>query len=167
MPRAPAGATVVMLDDALVPLARDVAEIGAPITYAMGPADRDIGDPLYVRATVTATTKALKPYAPTQARARRTAAGTVIEFIRRARIDSDPWETVDIPLGEEVESYEADIVLPSGLRTLSALAPSILYPTAQELSDFGAPQSALSVSLYQISAIVGRGFPFTGALPVQ
>jgi hypothetical protein len=164
---APAGSTVLLLDDALTPLANNVSDIGAPITYAIGPADRDIADPLYVRASVTATGKALQPYAPTRARATRTPAGIVIDFIRRSRIDSDAWEAVDVPLGEASEAYEAEIVLLSGTRTLSASTPSILYPAAQELSDFGAPQSALTLSLYQMSAIVGRGFPFFGALPVQ
>jgi hypothetical protein len=164
---APAGSTVVLLDDALVPLARSVSEIGAPTTYAIGPADRDMADPLYARATVTATPKALKPFAPTKPRARRTAAGIVIDFIRRSRIDADAWEAIEIPLGEASEAYEAEILLPTGTRTLSAGTPSILYPAAQELSDFGAPQSALSLSLYQMSAVVGRGFPFSGLLAVQ
>ncbi|BDV33340.1 baseplate multidomain protein megatron [Methylocystis iwaonis] len=164
---APAGSTVVLLDDALAPLARNTSDIGAPITYAVGPADRDMADPLYVRATVTATGKALRPYAPTQVRATRTPAGIVIDFKRRSRIDSDAWEAVDIPLSEANEAYEAEIVLPTGVRRLSATAPSIVYPTAQELADFGAPQSTLTLSLYQMSATVGRGFPFIGALAVQ
>jgi hypothetical protein len=163
----PAGSTIVLLDDALVPLARNVSDIGTPIAYAIGPADRDMADPLYVRATATATPKALKPFAPTKPRARRTPAGIVIDFIRRARIDADAWEAIDIPLGEASEAYEAEILLPTGSRTLSAATPSILYPTAQELSDFGAQQSILSLSLYQISAVVGRGFPFSGALAIQ
>jgi hypothetical protein len=164
---APAGSTVVLLDDALTPLAQKSAEIGAPTTYAIGPADRDIADPLYVRVSVAATDKALKPFAPSQARARRTASGIVIRFARRSRIDSDAFEPLDVPLGEASESYVAEIVSPVGVRTLFASTPSILYTAAQEMADFGAPQSALSVSLYQMSAVVGRGFPLTATLPVQ
>ncbi|GLI92054.1 baseplate multidomain protein megatron [Methylocystis echinoides] len=164
---APAGATVVLLNDALTPLARDVSEIGAPITYAIGPADRDVADPLYLRTTLTATGKALMPYAPTQPRAVRNAEGIIISFLRRGRIDADAWQAIDIPLGETSESYEAEIVLPTGRRRLSGATPSILYPAARELADFGAPQSVLSLSLYQMSATVGRGFPFTGMVRVQ
>lgn len=164
---APAGATVVLLDDALVPLALKASEIGAPTTYAIGPSDRDFADPLYVRATVAATDKSLRPYAPSHARAHRTPDGVVVSFVRRSRIDSDAWETLDIPLGEAREAYEAEIVTPGGTRTLTATTPSILYPAAQELADFGAPQSALSLSLFQISATVGRGFPLTVVLPVR
>jgi hypothetical protein len=165
---APAGATVVLLDDAIAPLARKVAEIGAPMTYRIGPADRDYAEPVFVQPTVAATNKALRPYAPTQARARRTPAGVVIDFVRRGRIDSDAWEALDIPLGEASESYEADISLPaSGKRTLTTAAAPILYPAAEELDDFGAPQSELTLSLYQMSATAGRGFPLTTTLPVQ
>ncbi|MCC3244692.1 glycoside hydrolase/phage tail family protein [Methylocystis sp. WRRC1] len=164
---APAGSTVVLLDDALVPLARKVSEIGAPITYAIGPADRNYADPLYVRASVTATNKSLRPYAPTQARALRTVNGIVISFIRRSRVDSDAWETLDVPLGEASEAYEAEIALPAGTRRLVATTPSILYPAAQEIADFGAEQSVISLSIYQISATVGRGFPLTVTLDVQ
>lgn len=165
---APAGSTVVLLDDAIAPLARKVSEIGAPITYRIGPANRDYAEPIFVQPTVAATNKALRPYPPAKARARRTPAGVVIDFVRRGRLDSDAWEAVDIPLGEASESYEVDISLPaSGTRTLTAAANLLLYPAADELADFGAPQSELTLSLYQISATVGRGFPLTTTLTVQ
>jgi hypothetical protein len=165
---APAGSTVVLLNDALAPLARRVSEIGAPIAYRIGPADRDYADPIFVQPTVAATNKALRPYPPTKARAGRTPAGVVIDFVRRGRLDSDAWEAFDIPLGEQSESYEADISLPaSGKRRLTAAAPSFLYPAADELADFGAPQSELTLSLFQMSATVGRGFPLTTTLTIQ
>lgn len=91
----------------------------------------------------------------------------MISFLRRGRIDSDSWGMLDVPLGESNEAYEAEIVLPTGKRALSAQTTSILYPAAQELADFGAPQSALTLSLYQMSAAVGRGFPFTGAVTIE
>ncbi|MGD9540609.1 baseplate multidomain protein megatron [Methylocystis sp.] len=165
---APAGSTVVLLNDAIAPLARKVSEIGAQIAYRIGPVDRDYAEPIFVQPTVAATNKALRPYPPTKARARRTPAGVVIDFTRRGRLDSDAWEAFDIPLGEESESYGADIALPaSGKRTLTAAMPSLLYPAADELADFGAPQSELTLSLYQMSATVQRGFPLTTTLAIQ
>ncbi len=164
---APPGSTVVLLDGALVRLAQNIADIGVPIAYAIGPANRAAADHLYVRPTATATGKALRPYAPVRPRATRTPAGVFIDFTRRARLESDAWEAVDVPLGETSEAYEAEIVLASGTRTLSSSIPSIFYPAAQELADFGAPQNALTLSLYQMSAVVGRGFPFSGTLSVQ
>ncbi len=164
---APAGSTVVLLNDALVPLAKNISEISAPATYRIGPADRDYADPLFVQATLTATSKALKPYAPVRARAKRGAAGVAISFTRRGRLDSDAWEAVEIPLGETSESYEAEIAVPNGARKLNSTSPSLLYAAADELADFGAPQSALTLSIYQMSASVGRGFPLTTTLVVK
>jgi hypothetical protein len=84
--------------------------------------------------------------------------GVTISWTRRTRIDGDSW-TGEVPLGEDSERYEVDIM--SGatvLRTLTAATPSVLYTAANELSDFGAAQSALSLRVVQLSATVGRGF---------
>lgn len=165
---AAAGSPVVLLNDALVPLARETSEISAPATYRIGPSDRDYADPIFVQATIAATRKALQPYPPTRARARRTNDGVVISFTRRGRVDADAWETLDIPLGETSEAYEAEIVLPgNGRRTLNATTTTVLYPASVELADFGALQTSLSLSLFQTSATVGRGFPLMTTIPVD
>lgn len=164
----PAGAPVVLLDDAVVPLAPDLALLGAPRIYRIGPANRDYSDPTYVQATVAATGRALMPYAPARPRAQRTNDGVVISFVRRGRIDADAWEPVDIPLGETSEAYEIAISLPaSGSRVLASPATSVLYPANIELADFGAPQTALSVEIFQISSKVGRGFSLAATLIID
>jgi hypothetical protein len=164
----PAGAPVVLLDDAIVPLAQDASMLDSPTTYRIGAVNRDYADPTYIQATFTPTRKALMPCAPTNARARRTPDGVVVSFIRRGRLDADPWEPIDIPLGEANEAYEIDVALPSnGNRLLAAKAPQVLYPVSVELADFGAAQSALSLCIYQISARVGRGFPLHATLMVS
>lgn len=162
-----AGATVVLLDDAVVPLASDVAEIDSPRIYRIGPIDRDHGDPTYAQASVAATRKALRPYAPTHPRARRVAEGVVVSFMRRGRVDADAWEAVEIPLGEASESYEIAIAHPGGARVLSGGTTSILYAASEELADFGAPQTSLSVEIFQSSARAGRGFPCVAVLTVE
>jgi hypothetical protein len=164
---APAGSSVVLLDSAVVALARNAAEIGVAQEYRIGPADRHYADPIFARASFAATTKALTPYAPCRAKARRDVEGVSIGFIRRGRVDSDAWEAVEIPLGEEREAYEIDIALPGGgTRTLAVATPFALYSAAQELADFGAQQSAFDVAIYQISARVGRGFALQAHLVV-
>ena len=104
---APAGSTVVLLNDAIAPLARKVSEIGAPITYRIGPAIATMRS--RSRSPTVAATTILRPYPPAKARARRTSAGVVIDVVRRGRLNSDAWEALDIPLGEASEFYEADI----------------------------------------------------------
>jgi len=121
-----------------------------------------------VQATATATRKALTPYAPTQARARRTNEGIVISFIRLGRLDSYAWETLDIPLGEASEAYEIEIALPgNGRRLLASSGQSVLYPAGREIDDFGATQTSIAISIFQMSASVGRGFPYSATLAVN
>jgi hypothetical protein len=162
-----AGATVVLLDDAVVPLATDAAEIGVARSYRIGPIARDHGDPTYVEASVAATRKALMPFAPTHARARRTVEGIAISFARRGRIDADAWEPFDIPLGESSEAYEIVVSRPGGARVLSASSPSVLYSASLELADFAAPQTSLAVTIFQLSTRAGRGFPLAITLPIE
>jgi hypothetical protein len=99
-------------------------------------------------------------------RAVRDGSGVTIHWIRRTRADGDSW-TGEVPLGEDSEGYEVDIV--SGVtvvRTLSTITPSVLYAAADELADFDAAQSSLTVRVTQLSATVGRGFPAETTLVV-
>jgi len=89
--------------------------------------------------------------------ARRSYDGIVLSWIRRGRYDADSWSG-EIPLGEASEQYAVDILDGGDVcRSLTAVQPSILYAAADELSDFGAPQSALTVRVSQLSATVGHG----------
>jgi hypothetical protein len=72
-----------------------------------------------------------------------------------------------VPLGEEREAYDIVIATPGGARVLSAASPSALYGASAEIADFGAPQTALGLQIYQTSATVGRGFPLAVTVPVH
>ena len=163
----PAGATVVLLDNAVVPLASGLSSLGTTSLYRVGPASRDYADAAYVSASATVTSKALKPYAPAQARATRSAAGVTIGFRRRGRLDADAGEPVEIPLGEDAETHDIDIRAGAAVkRTLTVATPQALYAAADELADFGAPQATLAVSIAERSTSVGRGFALAVTLPV-
>ncbi len=84
--------------------------------------------------------------------------GLQISWIRRTRLGGDSWEQPDVPLGEDTERYEVDI-LDGGdvVRTLTATTPSVIYTTAQQTTDFGSPQTSYAVRVYQLGASYGRG----------
>ena len=46
----------------------------------------------------------------------------------------------------------------------SVTSPSALYAAADEIADFGAAQTSLTVRVAQLSATVGRGFAATATL---
>ena len=161
----PAGADFVLLDEAVAPLASGVSALGVATRWRVGPAARDIADPAVVEFTTSAGPLALMPYAPVHARATRGPDGVSFSFIRRGRIEADAWEPLDVPLGEESERYELDILRAgASVRTLVGASCALVYAAADERADFGAAQSAFDVAIYQLSASVGRGFPLRARL---
>ena len=103
---------------------------------------------------------ALRPYAPVHISGARDASGNLtLAWVRRTRLDGQWGDGVDIPRNEEAEAYEVDILDGAEVvRTLSVTTPSASYSVAEQTTDFGSPQSSLSVQVYQLSAVVGRGF---------
>jgi hypothetical protein len=163
-----AGATIVRLDEAVTSLTSDVSDLGRTWRYRVGPAGRDHADPAMVELSATVGPEALKPFSPIRVSARREAEGIRLSFIRRTRRDGDAWEPLDVPLGEDAERYEVTVLVGgTPRRVLAASEPSVLYPAAAELTDFGAPQTALDVSVVQWSAVVGRGFERVVTVPVS
>ncbi len=112
----------------------------------------------------TYTGKTLKPYSPVQIKGvRHTPAANdwTITWIRRTRLCGEWRDGVDVPLSEQNELYDMQIM--NGLtvvRTVSSLAtPSLIYTAAQQVADFGTAQASITLRVYQLSAIVGRGVP--------
>jgi len=125
--------------------------------------------PVTVGSTLGATTaqdyayaaKALKPYAPVHIEGSRNGGGDLtINWKRRTRIGGDWRDAVDIPLSEESERYEVEIMQGVTLkRTIIGLSsPTTNYTAAQQVTDFGSAQSSVLVNVYQLSTAVGRGY---------
>jgi hypothetical protein len=156
----PAGAPFVVLNEALVAVVRWLDALGRPLQLRIVAASRDYSDPSTVALAATPGATALTPLAPVHVGAIRAGDGIHIAWVRRTRIDGDAWEPADVPLGEDSEAYEVDVLSgTSVVRTLSAGTPAVLYPAASEIADFGAPQASLSLRVYQLSTTVGRGYP--------
>lgn len=67
-----------------------------------------------------------------------------------------------MPLGEASESYVLEILSAPGgavLRSFSALSPSQLYTSAQQIADFGANQLSFYARVAQLSDTFGAGIP--------
>jgi len=107
--------------------------------------------------------RALYPYSPTDIRGSRDVANDLtITWERRTRYGGD-WRdyTGDVPLGEAAEAYEIDIVDSSGavLRTIEDLtSETATYTAAEQTTDGLTPGDPVTVHVYQVSDIVGRGF---------
>lgn len=101
-----------------------------------------------------------KPIAPAHLRAERDGGDNItLTWDRRARLNFEWQDDVEVPLDESSESYEIDIM--DGVtvvRTITASATSCTYSAANQTTDFGFPQSSLVVRVYQMSSRVGRGY---------
>jgi hypothetical protein len=101
------------------------------------------------------------PLSPVHVAGSRDDAGNLtITWIRRTRIPSGWTDNADVPLGEASERYEVDIrnaANTTTLRTISTTSPTVTYTAAEQIADFGAPQSTIRIRVQQISDTVGRG----------
>lgn len=96
-----------------------------------------------------------------------TTADWALTWVRRSRFAG--WrDLVDATLGETTESYEVDIFSSSTYltlkRTLTSATPDASYTSANQVTDFGANQATLYLKIYQLSSVVGRGYPLTISL---
>jgi hypothetical protein len=154
-----AGAIFVMFDAALARIPLAFSDLKLPLNWRCGPSNRDIGDASYVVSPHAFQGLGLRPLSPCRVKGRRVVGGDItISWLRRTRIGGDNWEVTDVPLGEDSERYEVDVM--SGAivkRTIAAAAPSFVYSAAQQTADFGATQASVAVRIYQMSTLFGRG----------
>lgn len=157
----PAGARVVLLDHAVAQLSTALAERNQPRFYRFGPPGIEVTDPAWQQTTFTARAVGLMPWAPVHIAGSRNSAGDLaISWVRRARIGGIWADGADVPLNEEREAYEVDVLNGANvMRTISTISPSATYTAAQQTTDFGSPQPSIAVKVYQLSTSVGRGRP--------
>jgi hypothetical protein len=153
------GEFVLVLDPAALSRISSLDEVGLARFYRAVSIGSDPSLPGAVAFINEAAS--LKPYAPVHIRGSRNGGGDLtIAWLRRTRFSREWRDLVDVPLNEASEAYEVDVLDDAGqvLRTLSNAIPSVTYTAADQTADFGAPQGAVDVAVYQISAAVGRGF---------
>lgn len=105
----------------------------------------------------------LKPLTVAEPQLQTDAEGNLLfSWNRRTRIGGEnDWldGVTTVPLGEQAESYQVDILNGSTVvRTLSTSTPQAAYMLTDQISDFGSAQTTVSAVIYQLSATVGRGF---------
>ena len=162
-----------MLDTALSSLPIAEADLGLPWNWRVGPAARAVSDASYAALAFTPTGRGLVPFAPVHVeqpwRTARSPGDLTIRWTRRTRaLAADSWGAVEVPLGEELEAYEVEILDGATVkRVLSTATTSAVYTAADQTADWGAPlgpSDTLDIRIYQLSALVGRGAPKTVTL---
>ena len=113
-----------------------------------------------------------KPWNPVHIKGwRETNNDLKITWVRRSRGTEESWiSSGTVPMLENKESYEIDIMDETTVkRTITAEGTDcgiagVVYTSEQQSSDFGSAQSQITVNIYQMSEIVGRGFAGTATI---
>ena len=134
------------------------ADIGAPRLYKAVTSGESLDSTTAVEFSDTGV--GLKPLAPVHINAGRDAAGNItLTWVRRSRIDAEWRDYADASLGESIERYEVDIYVGgASVATLASAQQSVTWPLPAQQAVAGAPVSAFTARVSQVSAVVGRGF---------
>ncbi|MGC1495647.1 MAG: glycoside hydrolase/phage tail family protein [Sulfitobacter sp.] len=153
----PAGSTFVLLNGVplqieLSPNLRHVAQ-----HYRIGPARRGVDDPSYRHVQRAFDGNGLRPLSPCHLSSVLEGNGDLTaRWIRRTRVDGDAWEVIEVPLGEESESYLVRVLQAGNiLRETIVETPVWTYAAAAQMAD--GVGTDFTVSVAQISATYGAG----------
>ncbi|NEY89288.1 baseplate multidomain protein megatron [Tabrizicola oligotrophica] len=153
----PAGSLVVVLDTALKQISLPQSARGLSRNYRIGDATRGYDAPGVVARSEAFSGIGLRPYSVCHPRKTGTSGADVaIRWIRRTRMDGDSWQSLEVPLGEETESYRVQIRNGAALlREVTTSQPSWTYTAAMQGADGAGPTTRIEVA--QLSASFGAG----------
>lgn len=161
------GDLFVLTSGSLFHGALGASALGSTVAWkAVGQTDSFDDAPTFGR-TITGASQ--KPYAVVHVAGSRDGSGNLTAtWIRRTRLGGS-WlnGTGYVALGESSEAYEAEVLNGSGavVRAITGLtAATLTYTAAQQTTDFGSQQASVTLRVYQMSALVGRGYPSTATV---
>ena len=162
------GDSVVLLDSTTLSLlSMSSSVIGLSRLYRGITFDRDISTDSNLSFSYNAIN--LKPLSPVYLTGDRdNGFDWNLSWLRRTRANAEWMDSVDAPLGETSEAYQIDVfsdgTYTSVKRTISTTSPNTIYSSSNQIADFGSNQSTLYLKIYQMSEVVGRGYPLTQSI---
>lgn len=164
-----AGARWAMLDrGALAQLAIAQTDRNIALDLKYGPGTEAHTATSFTQVSKTFQAIGLRPFSPAQVRGNWLSSGNAkFTWVRRTRVGGDDWEAVEVPLADpDLRQYDVEIwndAESAVLRTFSGLTTEeCTYTLAQQTADFGGQRWNFKARIYQISSVVGRGYPWKG-----
>lgn len=147
---------------------RSSAQIGMELLYRPVTFEGDFDDTADEPFTYAGIN--LKPLSPVHLNGNRHPSTNdwTLDWVRRARINFEWRDYVDVPLDETSEAYEVEI-WDSGYTTLKRTLTGITgqttaYTSSQQVTDWGSNQATIYLKIFQLSATVGRGYPLIASI---
>lgn len=154
----PIGSMVVLLDLALLQVDLPLSSRGLARFYRIGVAARGYDDPNVTLRTEAFDGVGLRPYPIAHLRQSEEAGDYRFTWKRRTRIDGDSWQSVEVPVGEEIEAYQIRVIQNSAIvAEYTVSQPQFLYTAAMRAADGVVGTFQLTVA--QVSTTFGPG-PF-------
>lgn len=151
-----AGESFILIDDRVQRIPMDEDRIGQTYSYAAVTYGADIQDAIIYDFANTAIS--MRPYSPSHVEGTRDGSDNLtITWKRRTRYGGEWRNSVDITDSDPM-TFEVDIMNGSTVvRTISVTAETASYTAAEQTTDFGSTQSSLTVRVYQLNTVFGRG----------
>ncbi|MFQ6548838.1 glycoside hydrolase/phage tail family protein [Aestuariibius sp. 2305UL40-4] len=154
----PPGSRFVLIDGIPRQIDLPSAARGTERHFRFGPAIRPLDDPSYDYTVATFEGVGLRPYRPCHLRLAHDGGDIRASWIRRTRIDGESWAGLDVPLGEERESYLVRVTANGKvIRETIVSSPDWIYQAAEQASDGILSNGEIAVA--QLSERFGPG-PF-------
>ena len=172
------GDTVLLMQVGNVSLhAEDSGSIGSKMKFQGITLGSDTGTTQTIDSFVA---NSFKPYSPYNPIGSITADDWNLSWTRRTRIGgawpNKAWSGLPISQTDSTIEYEVDVfngsvivrtitdVASANSSVVTASTDSAFYDDADQTADFGSPQTTLTIKVYQVDTLVGRGEPVTVTL---
>lgn len=136
-----------------------LSSINSTVKFRAVSAGSTVEDSADSEVTLNIEGMGIQPFGPTFLPVQRTAAGDITFFMRfRSRLGFRVLGGIVAPILVAEEAYRITVLDGSAaVRNLDFVGTTVTYTAAQQVDDFGATQSSLSVIGYQFAGTVGLG----------
>ena len=155
----PVGSSVVLIDLALTQIDLAISARGLARYYRIGGTARGYDDPNVTLRVEAFDGIGLRPYPVAHLRAIASDSGDLqVSWKRRTRIEGDNWQVLEVPLGEDAESYVLRIIQGSTIKAeYSCPSSEFSYLVTMRAAD--GVTGSYHVKVAQVSSRFGAG-PF-------
>ena len=156
------GDTVIVLNDGnggLFRNSKDLSTVGVAKFYRSVTVGQDISSVNSLDYTLRGYD--LKPYAPCHIAGNLSSGTWTFGWVRRTRIGGSWMDKIgDVNLAEDGQGYIVEITDNVGnvKRTFQVTSNRATYTPAQQMADFGSPQTTIYLRVSQVSGQIGEGF---------